>query len=289
MNHCASALAVLAVATLISSANGARVPAFPGAEGAGTFATGGRGGRVIYVSNLNDSGPGSLREAVEAKGPRTVLFKTSGTIELRHPLRVREPFLTIAGQSAPGDGICLKRCSFMIETHDVVVRFIRSRLGPEGGKAEDAISIGTGARNVIADHCSASWSVDELLSTSGTNINGVTVQWCIIAEALNKSVHPKGEHGYGSLIRADGDVTYHHNIYAHNKSRNPRPGSYGEGRGLLLDFRNNLIYDWGERAGYTSEDPATINYVANYLKSGPSTRRLDEAFNVGGAETKLYA
>src|SRR5712671_3443453 len=152
------------------------VPAFPGAEGAGAFAVGGRGGRVIYVSNLNDSGPGSLREAVEAKGPRTVLFQVSGTIELRRSLRIREPFLTIAGQTAPGDGICLKRCPLFIETHDMVVRFLRSRLGPEGGKAEDALSVGTGARNVIVDHCSASWSVDEVLSTSGTNINGVTIQ-----------------------------------------------------------------------------------------------------------------
>lgn len=267
----------------------AATPAFPGAEGAGAGALGGRGGRAIYVANLNDSGPGSLREAIEAQGPRTVLFQISGTIELRRDLRIVEPFITIAGQTAPGDGICLKNFPLLIQTHDVAVRFLRVRPGAGSGKAVDALSIGTNGSRVVVDHCSAGWSVDEALSTSGTNIQGVSVQWCLIAESLNHSIHKKGEHGYGSLIRADGDVTYHHNIYAHHTSRNPRPGSYGEGRGILLDFRNNLIYDWGTRAGYTSEDPATLNYVGNYLKAGPSTHRHNEAFNVGGPATKLYA
>ncbi len=273
----------------------AALPAFPGAEGAGAAATGGRGGAVYHVTHLRASGPGSLPDAV-SQPRRTVVFDVSGTIDLNPgkpgkagKIIVSQPNITIAGQTAPGDGICLKNGDLEIASHDIIVRYLRIRPGDEMKAETDALSVGKNSHNVIIDHCSGSWSTDEVLSVSGTNINHITVQWCLIAESLNHSVHHKGEHSYGSLIRADGDVTYHHNIYAHHKSRNPRPGSYGTGRGLLLDFRNNLIYDWGERAGYTSEDPATINYVGNYLKPGPSTHRKNEAFNIGGAATKIFA
>lgn len=266
-------------------------PAFPGAEGAGAFAQGGRGGRVIAVTNLNDSGPGSLRAAVQAKGPRTVVFRVAGNIELGSTLEIKEPFITIAGQSAPGDGVCLKNYDCVISTQQVVIRYLRVRPGDVARKAVDGFSIGGAARHVILDHCSATWSVDESLSVSGGDIGDITVQWCLIAESLNQSVHHKGPHGYGSLIRADGEVSYHHNIFALHKSRNPRPGTYEDAnkRGLILDFRNNVIYGWGARAGYSSADKANLNYVGNYLKPAAFSHAADQAFDVGGRlTTALY-
>ena len=267
----------------------AAVPAFPGAEGAGAMARGGRGGRVLYVTNLNDAGPGSLRAAVEAKGPRTVLFAVAGTIELASVLEVKEPFLTLAGQTAPGGGVCLKNWDFVISADHVIVRHLRFRPGDEAKKAVDGMSIGATARDVIIDHCSVSWSVDECLSVSGSGGN-ITVQWCLIAEALHHSVHHKGPHGYGALVRADGDVTYHHNVFAHHSSRSPRPGTWEDEnkRGIVFDFRNNVIYGWGSRAGYSSSDKANINYVANYLKPHASSKNQDQAFNVGGKSTRIF-
>lgn len=280
---------------LISSAGAslcaapAALPAFPGAEGAGAMSRGGRGGRVLYVTNLDDSGPGSLRAAISEKGARTVLFAVSGTLALASPLEVKEPFLTIAGQTAPGDGVCLKNYDFIISADHVIVRHLRFRPGDEAKKAVDGMSIGATARDVIIDHCSVSWSVDECLSVSGSGGN-ITVQWCIIAEALNRSVHHKGPHGYGALVRADGDVTYHHNIFAHHSSRSPRPGTWeDEGkRGIILDFRNNVVYGWGSRAGYSSKDRANMNYVGNFLKPGATSKTREQAFDVGGPATKLY-
>ena len=264
-------------------------PAFKGAEGFGRYARGGRAGAVLLVTNLNDAGPGSLRQAVEQRGPRTVVFRVSGIIQLKSPLRITEPFLTIAGETAPGDGVCLRQSGLTIEgANDIIIRHLRVRPGDEIKTEQDALSIGRGSKNILIDHLSTSWSNDEVLSVSGTGIDNVTVQWCLISESLNRSHHSKGAHGYGSLIRADGRVTFHHNIYAHHSSRNPRPGTYGNDPGLLLDFRNNMIYDWGARAGYTAADPARINYVANYLKPGPSSKTPDVAFLVGGATTRLF-
>ena len=264
------------------------VVAFPGAEGFGAYAIGGRGGKVYKVTNLDDRGPGSFREGCEADGPRTVVFEVAGNIELKSAIRINNGFLTVAGQTAPGDGVCLKNHPILISAHDVVIRYIRCRPGDVSSEEMDSISINRNCQDVIVDHCSASWGSDELISVSGTNIRNITVQWCFITESMNHSVHHKGDHGYGSLIRTDGPVTYHHNVYAHNKSRNPRPGSYGDPKATLLDFRNNVIYDWGERAGYSAEDPTSINYVGNYLKPGPSTKRHGEAFHVGGLATKLF-
>lgn len=270
-----------------------RQPAFPGAEGFGAYSLGGRGGDVYLVTTLDDYRgkqpiPGSLRAAVEAAGPRTIVFRVAGIIQLAAPLEIRNPYLTIAGQTAPGDGICLKGYDCRILTHDVIVRHIRVRPGDESGKQLDALSVNQ-AQDVIIDHCSVSWSVDEALSVTGEGCTNVTVQWCLISESLRKSVHHKGEHGYGSLIRTDGDITFHHNLYAHHQTRCPRPGTYGQPRGILLDFRNNVIYDWRNPAGYTSEDRATLNYIGNYLKPGPSTTNAKAAFKVGGQATLIHA
>lgn len=282
-------LGLIAASGLALAAAPAATPAFPGAEGAGAHARGGRGGRAIYVTNLNDSGPGSLRAAVEAKGPRTVLFAVDGTIELASVLTVNEPFLTIAGQTAPGGGVCLKNFDFVIAADHVIVRHLRFRPGDGAKKAVDGMSIGGSARDVIIDHCSVSWSVDECLSVSGSGGN-ITVQWCLIAESLSRSVHHKGPHGYGALVRADGDVTYHHNIFAHHSSRSPRPGTWEDAnkRGIILDFRNNVVYGWSSRAGYSSADKANINYVGNFLKPNASSKTPGQAFNVGGPATKIY-
>ncbi|HEX2854751.1 MAG TPA: hypothetical protein VHO24_16080 [Opitutaceae bacterium] len=268
-----SLLAAASLALNASAAEPAPLPAFPGAEGFGTTTPGGRGGKVIFVTTLDDSGPGSFREACEAKGPRIVVFRVSGTIALKKGLTVTEPFLTVAGQTAPGDGICLRDQTFSIATHDVVVRYLRSRLGDESGTQSDCIDLLNTARNCVLDHCSATWSVDECLSLSG-DVQNCTVQWCLIGESLNKSKHTKGPHGYGSLARANGPITLHHNLWIHNDSRNPRMGdNYGRGTTFpTFDVRNNVIYDFGATASGLTQGKLKINYVANYLRAGPSSR-----------------
>jgi hypothetical protein len=266
---------------------GPRLPAFPGAEGAGKWAKGGRGGKVVAVTNLNDSGPGSLRAAVEMREPRTVIFRVSGTIGLKKPIRIAHPFITIAAQTAPGDGICLKDYDLQIgATHDVVVRYLRCRPGDKTSKASemDAISLWD-ARDVIVDHCSATWSTDECLSVTNDS-DRVTVQHCIIAEGLT-------EHSYGSIIGShQGAISYLYNLYASNRSRNPRPGGYqispghAEDPGPRIDFRHNVIFNWDSGPGYTgagyTDQPERIamNYVGNYLKPGLDTAAYyrDRAF-----------
>jgi pectate lyase len=247
------------------------LPAFPGAEGCGSFTPGGRGGAVYEVANLNDSGPGSFRDAV-SQGNRIIVFRVSGTIELKRPFCVAQPFITIAGQTAPGDGICLRNYTFQISTHDVIVRFIRSRLGDVSRQQDDAISVLHGCKNVILDHCSATWSVDEGLSTSGID-SDITVQWCLIAEALDSSLHSKGAHGYGSLARANGPVSWHNNLWAHNDSRNPRMGdNYGNGAHPAFDVRNNVMYDYGNICSGLTQGVFTVNYVGNCIRPGPSSK-----------------
>lgn len=294
-----AALVVVAAPCALTAEPSRTQLAFPGAEGFGRHSLGGRGGRVLFVTTTADYNPkspaarntpieGSLRWALEQQGPRTIVFRTSGVIELAAPLKITEPRVTIAGQTAPGDGICLTRYGVQIEADEVVVRHLRFRPGDAGGKETDALGVYQ-CRNVVIDHCSASWSVDETLSVTGEGCRDVTVQWCFITESLDQSVHAKGKHGYGSLIRADGGVTYHHNLYAHHRTRCPRPGTYGMPPGLLLDFRNNVVYNWISPAGYTSDDPARINYVGNYLKPGPSTTERGYMFNIGGPATRMYA
>ena len=268
-----------------------QIVAFPGAEGFGAYSKGGRGGQILFVTNLNDYNPeneepiaGSLRLACDTYGPRTVIFKVSGLIELKTWLTIFNPFITIAGQSSPGDGICLKNFGLSIRTHDVIIRYLRCRPGDEmgidkeGGFETDAISISEFSENVIIDHCSASWSIDETLSIHsrepGNPPLSVTVQWCIISESLNDSYHPNGPHGYGSLIRFTGNASFHHNLYAHHFSRNPHVDTYlGD---MTLDFRNNVIYNYWN-PGNTMFDPINMNYVANYIKPGIDTKNLDIA------------
>jgi len=257
--------------------------AFPGALGAGRAALGGRGGAVVRVTNLNDSGPGSLRSAVETDGPRTVVFDIGGTITLATPLRIREPRITIAGQTAPGGGITLRGQPLLISADDVVVRYIRSRLGDEEGVETDAVTIDRGQR-IMLDHVSASWSVDETLSIGSRDrvIDAVTVQWSIIAESLNLSTHSKGDHGYGSLVRGNRGArfTFHHNLWAAHRARMPRPGNYltpdVDPVGPYFEFTNNVFYDWGQgHAGYNSDsDPATVStyvFAGNAYRRGPDS------------------
>jgi pectate lyase len=276
--------------------------AFPTAEGFGAYAQGGRGGDVYRVTNLDDDGPGSLRYGIRtAGGPRTIVFAVSGIIRLRSELAVDKNYITIAGQTAPGDGICLRDNRLAIEADHVIVRYIRSRLGDESRQETDAISINQG-HHVIMDHCSASWSVDEVFSCSTGmkgQIDSITVQWCIISEALNNSVHRKGPHGYGSLIRGcyGAKYTYHHNLYAHNQSRNPRPGNYNYNNhkrdplGLQFDFRNNVMYNWGgDRPGYDAdaESVCRYNYVGNYGKPGPDSKPRGWAYSADCKYFKAY-
>lgn len=275
---------------VVLAAGQQRVPAFPGAEGFGAYARGGRGGKVLLVTNLDDSGPGSLRAACEAKGRRIVVFRAARVIELKSDLKIKNPYITIAGQSAPGGGICLKGYPLEIKANEVIVRHLRCRPGDVMKKEMDSLSI-SDAWNVVVDHCSASWGMDETLSVTRYS-KDVTVQWCMISESLNRSYHHKGPHGYGSLICGyDGGITFHHNIYAHHNSRNPRPGGEEGMPGIILDFRNNLIYDWGMTCGYSGETRVRINYVGNYLKPGPSSRPYNRgfAFNVGGPLTTIFA
>ncbi|MDA0322284.1 MAG: hypothetical protein O2923_06150 [Verrucomicrobia bacterium] len=258
--------------------NADAAPAFPGAEGAGRWAMGGRGGAVYIVTNLNDSGPGSLREAVEASGPRTVVFEVSGTIALASKLEIENPYITIAGQTAPGDGICLKDHKLVVNASDVVLRYLRFRPGDNLGLELDSLSVESGT-NIIVDHCSASWSVDETLSVT-PNADRVTVQWCLITEALRQSVHHSGNHAYGSLVQgnAGAQISFHHNLFAHQSSRCPRPGNVVprsiDPIGPLVDFRNNVIYNWeGDAAGHNPDTNSVIryNFVNNYYLPGFNT------------------
>lgn len=253
--------------------------AFPTAEGFGAYAVGGRGGKVLFVTNLEDDGPGSLRQACSTPGPRTIVFRVSGTIVLKSRLNITEPYLTIAGQTAPGDGICISGYDTVIRTHDVIVRYVRFRPGDLVEAAGDGLSI-VGSQNVIIDHCSASWAKDEQLST--TRSRNITVQWCIIGPALHNAGHRKGNHGFGAIMQGEG-ISYHHNLFVHNRSRNPRPESG------YCDFRNNVIYDWNDMAGYAEDNTFRMNYVANYLKPGPSTVKGRElAFHTGREKTYMY-
>ncbi|MCX6625632.1 MAG: pectate lyase [Acidobacteria bacterium] len=278
---------VLLVACTLDAAGEAL--AFPGAEGFGAHTSGGRGGKVLIVGNLNDAGPGSLRAACEAKGPRTIVFRVAGIITLQSPIHITEPYLTIAGQSAPGDGICIRGNEFTVNSHDIILRFLRVRPGDIAAGEADGIAIGGDSRNIIVDHCSASWSIDEALSPSGA-LADITVQWCLIAEALDRSIHQKGSHGYGSLARASGGVTFHHNLWAHNVARNPRFGdNYGRPPFPTFDFRNNVIYDYGDMASGMTGDRLSANYVANYIRPGPSSNlKRGMIVLTGEADAQFY-
>jgi hypothetical protein len=239
---------------------------------------------VLKVTSLADGGPGSLRAAVEARGPRTIIFEVAGTIRLASDLVIREPRITIAGQSAPGGGVALADATLIVDADDVVIRHLRVRRGDLAAGEGDSIWV-RGGRRIILDHVSASWSVDETLSASaryehGHGIHDLTVQWSIVAESLRRSQHAEGEHGYGSLIRGGRGArfSFHHNLWAHHQARMPRPGNYSgpeaDPEGPLMEFRSNLFYNWGGGfAGYNEDEATLIRYafIDNAYLAGPDS------------------
>ena len=268
--------------TAISAA--AQVAAFPGAEGFGAQSLGGRGGTVIEVTNLNDSGPGSLRACVDTQGPRICVFRVGGTITTQSEIIAANPYLTIAGQTAPGGGITLRAAQnyheepFIISTHDVIIRFVRFRAGAsaEPNSSRRSLTINFGAYNVMLDHCSFSWATDQpLLLIDG--VHDITIQWSIISEGLARSTHFEDgafqEHSTGLSVSGKnynstaqtGNITIHHNLLAHNGGRNPQNAGYG-----LEDVVNNVIYNWGRQAFTTQDLQADVptNIVNNYFKAG---------------------
>lgn len=276
-------------AVLLSSAQSIMSPAaqqperplaFPGAEGFGKYTTGGRGGKVYLVTNLNDNGPGSLRYGVSAKEACIIVFSVSGTIHLETPLTIRGN-KTLAGQTAPGDGICLADHPVNVGGDNVIIRYLRFRLGDRfqnkgkvpGSGHDDAFSAGKRS-HLIVDHCSFSWSTDECISVYGGD--STSLQWNLIAEPLNYSYHfEEGDidyekHGFGG-IWGGRHLTAYHNLFAHCVNRNPRFNGTRLGASEeLVDFRNNIIYNWGNNSVYGGEGGA-YNIVNNYYKYGPST------------------
>lgn len=285
------------------------LPAFPGAEGFGSVSVGGRGGRVIEVTNLNDRGEGSLRTAIEAEGARIVVFKVAGIIELDSTLKVANPYITIAGQTAPGEGITLRNSAkntkpaLKIKTHDVVVRYIRSRPGSNLNEAGedgnlDALTIASGSEevyNIIVDHSSFSWATDEVVSVY-YDAHDITIQWSIIAEGLNCSTHVEDDqrqcHSMGLLLACDGqkNISIHHNLFAHNRRRNPMVKTTG-----VVDIVNNVVYNSG--FGENSSAPtdvrgdygiSPVNYISNYFKPGVDSGSSDWFIDTKNEPVEIY-
>ncbi len=251
----------------------ANIVAFPGAEGGGAFSFGGRGGKVIVVTSLEDSGPGTLREACEQGGARTVVFNVAGIIRIKTPLIIRAPYITIAGQTAPGDGVCVAGESVWINTHDVVIRYMRFRRGETYvGRRDDAIG-GNPIGNIMIDHVSASWGLDENMSMYRHMYNdstgkiedklgtvNITIQNSIFSEALDT-----WNHAFGSTLGGE-NCTFMRNLWADNAARNPSIGWNG-----IFNFANNVVFNWVHRSTDGGDYTAMYNIINNYYKPGPLT------------------
>lgn len=276
-----SALPGIALADTAESAINEQIPAFPGAEGGGMYTTGGRGGDVYEVTTLADSGPGSLREGV-ARSNATIVFRVGGTIHLESPLRITGSNLTIAGQTAPGEGITVSDYTTSFDADNLIVRYMRFRLGDRHPSEDDAFG-GRYHKNIIIDHSSFSWSVDEVLSMY-VNEN-TTVQWSIVSESMLMTAHQKGRHGYGGIWGGN-NASFHHNLIAHNVSRNPR---FAGSPNFPTDMYNNVIYNWGFFSSYGGEE-GMYNLRNNYYKYGPSTYRTvrDQVFVGVSENTRIF-
>ncbi|WP_187262072.1 pectate lyase family protein [Pontibacter beigongshangensis] len=251
----------------------AEIPAFPGAEGGGMYSFGGRGGKVFVVTNLNDSGPGSLRDACEQGGARIIVFNVAGIIKLKSPLIIRAPYVTIAGQTAPGDGVCVAGETVWIDTHDVVIRHMRFRRGETNvGRRDDAIG-GNAVGNIIMDHISASWGLDENMSLYRHMFDpgdgskqlklptvNITIQNSIFSEALDT-----WNHAFGSTLGGE-NCSFMRNMWANNAGRNPSIGWNG-----IFNFTNNVVFNWVHRSVDGGDYTALFNIINNYYKPGPAT------------------
>jgi hypothetical protein len=249
------------------------IPAFPGAEGGGKFSFGGRGGRVIVVTNLNDDGEGSFRWACEQGGARIIVFNVAGIIRIKSPVIIRAPYVTIAGQTAPGDGVCIAGETVWINTHDVIIRYMRFRRGETWvGRRDDAIG-GNPVGNIMIDHVSASWGLDENMSMYRHMYNdstgaieqklptvNITIQNSIFSEALDT-----WNHSFGSTLGGE-NCTFMRNLWANNTGRNPSIGWYG-----IFNFVNNVVFNWVHRSIDGGDYRAQYNIINNYFQPGPST------------------
>ena len=287
-----SVLAAMLIMSASAFSAESKIPAFPGAEGGGMWTTGARGSQyceIYHVTKLTDDGTeGTFRQAV-SQDNRVIVFDIAGNIELKSSLKIKSNNLTILGQTAPGGGVCIKDAPVFISGSNIIMRYMRFRLGTKNGIDGDALGGGNNAENLIIDHCSASWSTDEVLSIYA--VRNLTVQWCIIANPLDYSIHDEGEgiqhHGFGG-IWGGVNSSYHHNLVANCVSRYPLVGTSetvasfqgGADTDGLLDIRNNVMYNWKNESSHGGQNGMRVNLVNNYYKEGPASKQLNRFYKM---------